>query len=171
MARKGKWAPGGVYEIQLQDDSRCYAVVIEEPLMAFSLGNYSARPSTFESVFAEIAFRVWVHGSAIARGAWPRVASIDLPAEVCESPTFYRFDPLSGRFYLYVDACSDPEISLEQARGLESAAVWERAHIESRLYDAKRGLENRFVESLRAENQRVVHQRRPGHNNAVEPTG
>ena len=81
------------------------------------------------------------------------VGQIELTPEIVGTPTFYRHDVISGKFYHYVDCVNDIPVRREDCIGLECAAVWTPEQIAERLLDEKLGRPNRSVESTKAENR------------------
>ena len=153
MARRKNWAPGNVVEISLEDGSRAYGVVVQDPLMAFTRMTWEARPEVSERLFEEVAFRVWVMQYAIGKRGWPIVGHIELNEKIEQQPQFFKRDPITGQFYHYVDCVNDIPVSREECVGLECAAVWDPEHVESRLQDEKLGRPNKWAQSLSAESR------------------
>ena len=153
MVPKKNWNPGNVVEIKLEDDSFAYGVVITASLMAFSNKNYSTKQIISNHLFNIDLFKIWVMKYAIGKNGWPVVGQIELTNELLVKPKFYKQDSISGKFYHYVDCVNDIQVKIEDCINLECAAVWDPAHVESRLFDAKKGVKNKWVESLKAKNK------------------
>jgi immunity protein 26 of polymorphic toxin system len=153
MARRKKMDSGNILEIELEDGSLSYGVIIKNPLLAFSSLTFNRRPEITSEIFKNVAFQLWVMNSAIGKNGWPIVGSISVDELSINKPTFYRYDMISKNFYHYVDCVDDIPSTKEGCIGLECAAAWEKNHIEDRLMAFKKGIECEWEKSLRAENK------------------
>jgi len=152
MARRKNWEAGNVVEIKLADDSYCYGVVIDFPLIVFGSSSHKEKQKASRKLFSDIGFRIWVMKYAIDEKSWPVIGSIELDSDLEKEPTFYKFNVISKKFSHYRNSV-ETETGLEQCIDLECAAAWDPEHIESRLIDLKNGTPNKWVESLKAENK------------------
>lgn len=153
MARRKKWEPGNVVEIEHGDGSFSYGVIIEEPLVAFSETTFVERPEITSKLFDKVAFQLWVMNSAIGKNGWPVIGYVQLEELSISEARFYRYDIVSKRFYHYVDCTNDIPSTREGCVGLECAAVWRKDHVEDRLRAHKAGVECQWEVSLRAESK------------------
>ena len=153
MARRKKWEPGNVVEIELDDGSFSYGVIIEEPLVAFIGETFANRPEIAPKLFGNVAFQLWVMNSAIGKKGWPVVGHVQLDELSIPEANFYRYDVVSKKFYHYVDCTNDIPSNRDGCIGLECAAVWRKDHVEDRLQANKSGQECQWEISLRAQNK------------------
>ncbi|MGY0217473.1 Imm26 family immunity protein [Endozoicomonadaceae bacterium StTr2] len=153
MARRKKWEPGNVVEIELDDGSFSYGVVVEEPLVAFISNTFAQRPEISPKLFSDLAFQLWIMSSAIGKNGWPVIGDVQLDELLIPEARFYRYDILSKKFYHYVDCVNDIPSTRKRCAGWECAAVWERSHVKDRLQAYKAGLECQWEASLRAESR------------------
>ncbi len=143
------WTPGNVVEIALSG-AWAYGHVIAFPLVGF----YSARRMKVAEIAAldneSFAFRIWVMKYAVGKKGWPVIGSRPLSPEKAAEPWFLKRDSLSGRLTKYRD--SDQQVvdaTPAEGENLECAAVWDAAHVESRLLDAFRGRPNKWLDSIK----------------------
>lgn len=149
MTRAKRWTEGNVVAVPLEDGGFGFAVVVEEPLVAFFArrANTSEMPADISS--AAIAFSIWVMNNAIGKANWSVVGPIELPPHVERDPWFFKLDVISGKYSLYRHPEEKPALR-EDCFNLERAAVWGAEHVESRLTDflAGREAQNKWVRSL-----------------------
>lgn len=153
MPRRKKWEPGNVVEVELDDGSFSYGVVIEEPLVAFTEATFTERPEITTELFGKVAFQLWVMNSAIGKNGWPVIGDVPFKELSISEAMFYRYDIVSKKFYHYSDCTNDIPSTREACVGLECAAVWRKDHVEDRLQAHKEGGVCKWEESLRAENK------------------
>ena len=153
MNTQKKWLPGNVIEILLEDESISYGLVIREPLIAFSRLTYSTKVEISAELFTDIAFQTWCHNESIGKNGWSIVGYINLSEISLPAENFYRYDPISQEFFHYIDNTNDIPVQREDCIDMECAAVWDKNHIEQRLYALKTGKSCIWLESLKAENR------------------
>ncbi|MFY3775488.1 Imm26 family immunity protein [Marinobacter salsuginis] len=153
MPRRKKWEQGNVVEVELDDGSFSYGVVIEEPLVAFTEATFTERPEITTELFGKVAFQLWVMNSAIGKNGWPVIGDVPFKELSISEALFYRYDIVSKKFYHYSDCTNDIPSTREACVGLECAAVWRKDHVEDRLHAYKEGGVCKWEESLRAENK------------------
>jgi len=151
MARRKKWEPGNVVEINLSDGSFSYGVIIDEPLLAFTKARFTERPEISPELFEDVVFQLWVMNSAIGKNGWPVIGEVSLKNLSISEPKFYQYDLISKRFYHYVDSTNDIPSTRDGCVGFECAAVWDKEHVEDRLLANKTGVDCQWEVSLRAE--------------------
>lgn len=139
MARRPSWREADVYEIELTNGKRAYAVLLTSPLAAFFKGAYGGRPSDFGAV----AFYAMVHHDALGR--WVKVARTQPSHSV--SMWFFKQDALSGKLRLrHFPSGEEKAASREDVRRHEPAGIWDPEQIEERLAEDGESL----VEKMRA---------------------
>lgn len=143
------WTPGNIVEVTLTG-AWAYGHVIAFPLVGF----YSARPKKVAEVVAldneSFAFRIWVMKYAVGKKGWPVIGSRPLSPEKAVEPWFLKRDSLSRRLTKYRDSDQqEVDATPEEGANLECAAVWDPAHVESRLLDALMGRPNKWLDSLK----------------------
>jgi hypothetical protein len=150
MPKTSSWTAGTIVEIELPG-AWAYAKVLQFPLMAF----YAARPERIAAARdlqgERFAFRIWVMKSSLGKKGWPAIGSAPLSADEASEPWFFKKDSISGRLTKYRDSTSEEfPATVADCAGLECAAVWDPAHVESRLRDDFSGRPNAWVESMKA---------------------
>ena len=143
------WQIGNVVEIPLENRTYSYGVVVEEPLIAFSNLYFNEPQSSFEKLFEEPVFKIWVMKYAIGKRHWNVVGNVKVNIEI---PVFYKLDFITKKYSLYFESM-EKESSLEECIGLECAAVWDPEHVQERLLAISLGKESIWEKSLRAENK------------------
>jgi len=160
-ARKGgtRLPAGTVVSIEYEPGRECFAMVLEDPLVAFF--DYSTERNTqtpiSEIVGKPIAFKIWVMKYAITGKLWPVVGQGPVPTELQPLPWFYKKDALNGKIYrTKMGGGGDFESSLAEIEGLECAAVWDPEHVVDRLKDHFAGRANKWLEILKAKLHRLA---------------
>ena len=150
MPRTPYWTPGNIVEIELPG-AWAYAKVVRFPLMAFYAPR-TERIADISKLQAEcFSYRIWVMKYAIGKKGWPLIGSLPVSADESADLWFFKKDPLSGRITKYRDSTSEEiPATLADCTALECAAVWDPAHVESRLRDEFAGRPNMCVESMKA---------------------
>lgn len=147
---------GSIVKIPLGAGTAAYGLVLQEPLVAFfdrEFGEGKA-PSPEELLNTPIAFRLMVMNHAVTQGRWPVVARAPVPDHLQTPPPFCRQDEITGRLSIYheIEVLAphyERGATLDECRGLETAAVWEPEHVEDRIRDHFAGRPNIWVEQLR----------------------
>ncbi len=127
---------GGILKIDLGDGTFSFARVCREPLIAF----YDIRSSVVlphEYILKrKILFRIGIYNYSITHGIWELIGKAPLEESLKEKPQFYRYDPLVGKYYFYVDGTNnDIPTTWEECNSFECASVWEPGAVEQRLRD------------------------------------
>lgn len=135
--------------VPLSGGRYAFAWALPSPLVAFFDYQSPALVAAEEVVKKPIAFRVWVMHNAVSDGEWAVIGNVAAPAPLLVPPLFFKQDPLNGTLSTTHDGSDQVAATLEQVRGLERAAVWEKKHIVDRLEDHFAGRPNRWVESMR----------------------
>jgi hypothetical protein len=155
--RRQKWKPGDVVDISLGSNHHAFGRVLKKPLMAFYDLLTEEVPALETVITQPILFRVWVMNYAVTEGDWPIIGHVPLTAELEESPSFFKEDPLTGKLSIYYGGGHEKPATLEEIQGLERAAVWEPEHVVDRLRDHFAGRKNVWVESLKPRRSRRQH--------------
>lgn len=140
---------GDIVKIDLGDDSFCFGRVLEEPHIAFYDLKAIVAPDIQTIVALPILFIVWVMNNAVTSGRWPIIGNLPLDSELEGSPKFFKQDPINKTFSIYHRG-QETSATLAECEKLERAAVWDPSHIEDRLHDYYSGVQNQWVESLKA---------------------
>ncbi|NOI17852.1 hypothetical protein F0223_06355 [Vibrio coralliilyticus] len=129
---------GKVVEIKLSNSQYCYAMVIREPLVAFSEQFFEEPQSDFDTMFDHSIFCLWVMKYALGRKGWPKVGKVKSHPVFYQKHPFYKFDNTAKTFSIYSDGKETPA-TREECLDLESAAVWDKHHVEDRLLAKSKG--------------------------------
>ena len=139
------WSKGAVLEILLSDGQIVEAQMLDEPEFAFFHPNERSK----------LLFRLWVHKFAYSDGRWRKTGKRQVSSELSEPVDRFKQDPITGKLSIYRDQGEVPA-ELGDCLHLERAAVWDPAHVESRLEDHLAGRPNRWVESLKIDQDKLV---------------
>lgn len=140
--------PGNIAKIDLKDGTFAFAILLDEPLMAFYDMKAISVPSIETIIASPILFKVWVMNDAVTSGRWPIVGKVHLDTKLREAPKFFKQDPVTKALSIYYQGVETPATRAECEK-LECAAVWSAEHIEDRLRDYFAGVPNQWVESFR----------------------
>ncbi|EKO3866064.1 hypothetical protein QNE33_004655 [Vibrio alginolyticus] len=140
---------GKVVEIKLENGLYCYAMVIGEPLVAFSEHFFEEPQSDFDAMFDDSTFCIWVMKNALGGYGWVKVGQINHHPMLNQTHKFYKFDLISKKFSIYSDGIETPA-TREECLELECAAVWEKSHVEDRLLAKSQGEQCVWTTSLSA---------------------
>lgn len=148
MARRRWPRIGTIVKIPFED-THTFARVLESPYIAV----YDARgmdAADLDAVVARpVVFFAGVYEDIIKKGEWPAVGERDVPDGELEVPDQFIQDPDFPEEISIISA--DGEIrpaTVEEARGLEPQAIWDREHVEERLADHYAGRPNAILESM-----------------------
>lgn len=147
-AKKPKRNVGDVVKIQLQDGYVSYAIVLPHALIAFFDYHGQDCLDVAQAAQLPVLFRLLVMDYAVISGRWPIVGHVDPSPDLLTEPSFFKQDPISKKFFLYVGGRDFPA-SREDIEGLERAAVWDPEHVEERLIDHYAGRANKWSESMK----------------------
>jgi hypothetical protein len=142
---------GDVVEVPLGDEELGFALVLDEPLIAF-FDLHCRRdsvPAVADIVRSALAFRIWVMNRAITHGVWPVIGHVSVPQAVLEPPWFFKQDPISKEVTVTKTGAEEIPPAPGQVDVLERAAVWDPEHVVDRLQDHFAGRPNKWVESLK----------------------
>jgi hypothetical protein len=149
MTGRGRIKMGDIVRIPLPDGTFGYGHVLVEPLVAFLNYRDDGQCAEFaEIVNAPALFRVWVANEAFGRGKWRVVGHVGPTAEAVKPVYFFRQDAISGAVTITHDGSTERPATIEDARGLERAAVWASHHVAERLLDHFERRPNKWVRSL-----------------------
>lgn len=147
---------GSIVQIPLGAKAMAYGLVLKEPLVAFFDREFDEVDVPRPEVLLEtpIAFRLMVMNHALVHGRWPIVARAHIPDHLQMPPPFCKQDEVTGRLSIYheIDHLAphyERDATLDECRGLETAAVWDPEHVEDRIRDHFAGRSNIWVEQLR----------------------
>jgi hypothetical protein len=147
---------GSVVKIPLGDRKAAYGLVLKEPLVAIFDRQFdeAAAPSPEALLATMIAFRLMVMNHALTQGRWPVIARVRVPERLQIPPPFCKQDEVTGKLSIYHEIeqlapLYERDATLDECRGLETAAVWEPEQVEERIRDHFAGRPNAWVEQLR----------------------
>jgi hypothetical protein len=135
--------------VPLSGGRYAFAWILPSPLVAFFDYQSPALLGAQEVVGKPIAFRIWAKHDPVRDGEWMVIGNVAVPEPLLVPPVFFKQDALKGTLSTTHDGSDEVPATLEQVRGLECAAVWEKKHIVDRLEDHLAGRSNRWVESMR----------------------
>jgi hypothetical protein len=143
-------------KIPLSGGKVAYGLVLREPIIAFFDQEFDEGdvPLPEALLRTPVAFRLMVMNHAITQGRWPVVARTNIPSDLGMPPPFCKQDEITGRLSIYHEIESlaphyERHATLEECRGLETAAVWDPEHVEDRIQDHFAGRSNIWVDQLR----------------------
>jgi len=144
-----KHVPGSILKIPLGDGLYGFGQVLEEPEIAIFDLSGEAVPPIREIASAPLLCRLWVMRSAISSGRWEKVGMAPIRSEFSVQVPRFKCDPISKRLSLYLNGQESPALP-EDCLPYESASVWSAEHVEDRLRDHQKGVENKWLKSLRS---------------------
>jgi hypothetical protein len=153
-ARRVRWRVGDVVSVPLGTEGSGFGLVLEEPLIAFFDLLAQEAPPVGEIASRPVLFQIWVMTHAVTRGTWPVIGHVEVPSHLVERPWFFKEDRFTHQFTMVRDHDEIPS-DAETCSKLERAAVWDAAHVASRLSDHFAGRPNMWAESLRPGGQRT----------------
>lgn len=143
-------------KIPLGRGTVAYGLVLREPLVAFFDREFDEgdAPPPKALLDTPIAFQLMVMNHAITQARWPVVGRAPIPNRLQTPPPFCKQDEITGRLSIYheIERLApnyEREATLDECRGLETAAVWDPEHVEDRIRDHFIGRPNIWVEQLR----------------------
>ncbi|MCJ8311619.1 MAG: hypothetical protein HRU38_02795 [Saccharospirillaceae bacterium] len=139
---------GKIVEIQV-DGSFSYAVVISEPLVAFSKTFFDTPQTDFNEIFSDDTFYIWIMKYALGRNGWKKVGFLNNHSILASKPEFFKFDLIAKVFSIY-DGVNEKRATFEECANLECAAVWDPHHVEDRLLALRDGKTCKWDKSLSA---------------------
>jgi hypothetical protein len=139
---------GDVVSVKLANGKFSFGRVLKNPLMAFYDLVSDVPTDAAVVIESPVAFKTWVVNKAMRSGRWPVIGHYPLSDELLKPVTFAKRDPISKAISTYVDG-KETRASIDECKGLESAAVWSAEHVEDRLQDYFEGRPNKWVESMR----------------------
>jgi hypothetical protein len=147
---------GSIVKIPFASNKVAFGLVLREPLVAifdqqFDMGEV---PDLSTLVVSPVAFELMVMNYAITQGRWVVVGRVSIPDNLRSPPAFCKQDLFTGKLSIYqeVDELAplyERDATLDECRGLETAAVWDPEHVEDRIRDHFAGRPNAWVEQLR----------------------
>jgi hypothetical protein len=147
-AKKTKRVVGDIVKVQLQDGKISYAMALPHAVFAFFDYYGGDCLDVVQVVQFPVLFRLFVMDYAVTSGRWPVVGHVEPSPEFLSEPTFFKQDPISKRFFIYIGG-KDLPATREDIEGLERAVVWDPEHVEDRLMDHYAGRANKWVESMK----------------------
>lgn len=141
---------GSIVKIILADDSHSYGIILDKS----SIGIFNIKTKDdlllSEILKADILFIVAVYNTAITSGRWRKIGKTNLDNRFTTLPLNFIQDSTSPELIEIYDPNSGltRKASKEECLHLECAAVWEAAHVESRILDYYNSNENVWVKQL-----------------------
>ncbi|MEM8980798.1 MAG: immunity 26/phosphotriesterase HocA family protein, partial [Pseudomonadota bacterium] len=135
MKRDKPWRKGDLLALPLHGFGFGFARVLDAPLFEFfDFTSLKLEHSANEISIKPVLFKIWVSKYARLEGNWRKFGHSQLGLAEYVDPKFFRKDAISGKIYEYNHATDNSKpLSLEQAKRLECAAVWDPQHVEERL--------------------------------------
>lgn len=143
--RQRKGQPGDIVAIDLGNGYEGYACVLDPPLIGFYNIQARQRLSVDQITASEFMFKLFVYDKAITSGRWVKIARVSVAPNLRQTERFFRQDIQNGKFYIYIDGEEETPAAREDVDGLEAAAVWSAEHVEDRIQDYHKGVENKWA--------------------------
>lgn len=147
---------GSIVKIPVAAGKVAYGLILKEPLVAVFDRQFDEKESLDLQVLLDtpIAFELMVMNYAITRGRWVVVGRVAVPDHFQTPPAFCKRDKISGKLTIYQELEEfaphyERDATLDECRGLETAAVWDPEHVEDRLKDHFAGRPNVWTKQLR----------------------
>ena len=139
-------------KINLKNGYYNYAQIVENGIAFFDI--YTKDPELEDlSILLEkpVLFILEVYRDVISTGLWLKVGKLPIREDLKTLPMQCIQDALNEtQFELYNPNTGEvTKATREECEGLETCAVWEAYHVESRLRDHYNGVPNDIVEALK----------------------
>ena len=139
-------------KIDLKNGYYNYAQIVENGIAFFDI--YTKDPELEDlSILLEkpVLFILEVYRDVISTGLWLKVGKLPIREDLKTLPMQCIQDALDEtQFELYNPNTGEvTKATREECEGLETCAVWEAYHVESRLRDHYNGVPNDIVEALK----------------------
>ena len=139
-------------KIDLKNGYYNYAQIVENGIAFFDI--YTKDPELEDlSILLEkpVLFILEVYRDVISTGLWLKVGKLPIREDLKTLPMQCIQDALNEtQFELYNPNTGEvTKATREECEGLETCAVWEAYHVESRLRDHYNGVPNDIVEALK----------------------
>jgi len=148
---------GDILQLDLGGGQKGYMQVSEDGLLiAFDvMTSADLAPEALKDL--DVVFAVRVRDEDLNRGRWPVIGHMDVPGDLKGHPLMFRQDASTGRLSIEHPGLPGGEkaATLKECIGLERATVWSAAAVEERLRDHFAGRENRWLQELAIDLQRV----------------
>lgn len=153
-----RFTVGGVLKVSTPEGNSAWAVMLEErPYMAFYRPD-ALDPGTGE-IRQEPIFTVAVYRAAYSRGRWGEIIGRVPRSSLPTRPPVFRQDIINpSDCTIYYPDGSSESVSPGDCVNLEKNAVWDDAHIESRIDDLYADRPNIWVDDLRVKLTHRTHQ-------------
>ena len=150
--KRQRRTPGSIVKIDLKNGYYNYAQLLENGIAFFDI--YTKDPELEDlSILLKkpILFIVSVYRDVISTGLWLKIGKLPIREDLKILPMECIQDALDDTiFRLYNPNTGEmTKATREECEGLETCAVWEAYHVESRLRDHYNGVPNDIVESLK----------------------
>ena len=138
--------------IPIDETYHTYGRIISEVVYAFYDCKTALEITDLEMIEkAPVIFKVPVHNSAIRRGKWEVIGTMELPAELKEPVPFF-IQEISKPEICWIDIDGiRKKATPSDYIGLERLAVWEYEHIEERLLHYYANVPDPNTEALKVE--------------------
>ncbi|WP_320908658.1 MULTISPECIES: Imm26 family immunity protein [Bacteroides] len=150
--KRQRRTPGSIVKIDLKNGYYNYAQIVENGIAFFDI--YTKDPELEDlSILLEkpVLFILEVYRDVISTGLWLKVGKLPIREDLKTLPMQCIQDALDEtQFELYNPNTGEvTKATREECEGLETCAVWEAYHVESRLRDHYNGVPNDIVEALK----------------------
>lgn len=149
--------PGDILQLDLGEGRKGYGQLSEDGLLiTFDLVTTAdLAPDVLKDL--DVVFAVRVREDDLKRGRWPVIGHLDVPDDLKGHPLMFRQDASTGRLSVQHPDLPGGEkpATLKECIGLECATVWSASAVEERLRDHADGRENRWLQELSIDLQRV----------------
>lgn len=96
---------GNVVAVPLCGARFGFALVLDEPLVAFFDLVSQNKPPVAEIVRHPVLFRIRVTNYAVTKGIWPVLGHAEVPSELRASPSFFKQDPINHQPQRHAQWC------------------------------------------------------------------
>lgn len=131
-----RYKAGTVFELNI-DGIYYYAQSLHYGNMAY-FDYRSDKPivDILELTNAPVLFVAYTHSYILTKKLWKKVGYLDIREELKDDIIFFIYSKVDGTFEKYSSKTGEVfPSSLEDCRGLEICAVWDKNHIEDRIRD------------------------------------
>ena len=150
--KRQRRTPGSIVKIDLKNGYYNYAQIVENGIAFFDIYTKNSELEDLSILLEKpVLFILEVYRDVISTGLWLKVGKLPIREDLKILPMQCIQDALDEtQFELYNPNTGEvTKATREECEGLETCAVWEAYHVESRLRDHYNGVPNDIVEALK----------------------
>lgn len=147
---KQKEILGAFFKVQIDEVYHTYGRIIANYVYAFYDYKTNQDESDLELIAqSKIIFKILVNQRVIKSGTWKIIGVSELSEELKETVPFF-IQEIGDPRICWIDWNGKRErVEPQECIGLERLAVWDQIHVEKRISDYYKGVQNKYLQGLR----------------------